>query len=105
MGTKPPKPATVTGSVTNTQISVTAGDGTTQITFTATVQLPSTGTAPYPAMIGMGGISLNSNTLRAQGVALINFNNNDIAQQVRLRLRWAMWGLELRGAHPQPCYS
>jgi len=67
--------------VTNTQITVTTGDGKTSITFTATVSLPTTGTAPYPALIGVGGISLNSKAIQNMGVALINFNNNDVAQQ------------------------
>ena len=75
LGDKPPKPAVVSGTVSSTQISVTAGDGTTSISFTATVQLPTTGTAPYPAMIGIGGISLNTATLRSQGLAIINFNS------------------------------
>ena len=71
MGTKPPKPAVVTGTVTNTQISVTAGDGTDSISFTASVTLPSTGTAPYPAVIGIGGISLDTRAIQALGIATI----------------------------------
>ena len=70
MGVKPPKPSVVTGTVSRTQIAVTAGDGTTSISFTATVQLPTTGTAPYPVMIGIGGISLNTNAIRNMGVAI-----------------------------------
>jgi hypothetical protein len=39
------------------------------------------GQAPYPALIGIGGVSLNSAPIRAMGIAMINFNNNDLAQQ------------------------
>jgi len=81
VGTKPPKPSVVTGTVTNTLISVTAGDGTKSISFTATVSLPTRGTAPFPALIGVGGISLNTRAIQNMGVAIINFNNNDIAVQ------------------------
>ena len=28
-----------------------------------------------------GGVSLNTNTLRSKGIAIVNFNNNEIAQQ------------------------
>jgi len=82
LGTKPPAPASVTGTVSRTQISVTAGDGNgNSISFTASVQMPTTGSAPYPAMIGIGGVSLNTQAILAKGIAIINFNNNDIAQQ------------------------
>ena len=79
--------------MTTTQIIVNAGDDTNSISFTASVQLPTTGTAPYPAMIGIGGISLNSVALRNQGIAIINFNNNDIAQQTN-----RAWGVVLSDA-------
>ena len=84
LGVKPPKPSVVTGSVTNTLISVTAGDGTTSISFTATVQLPTTGSAPYPALIGVGGSSLNNADLT--GVARITLNNNVCERQCQLVL-------------------
>ena len=80
LGMKPPKPAVVTGTVTNTLVTVTAGDGTTSITFTATIQLPRTGTKPFPALIGVGGSSLGANNIPA-GIAVITLNNNDLAQQ------------------------
>jgi len=81
LGTKPPKPSQVTGSVTNNGISVTVSDSGKSISFTASISLPTRGTAPYPALIGIGGISLNTKAIQAMGVAIINFNNNDIAQQ------------------------
>ena len=54
LGPKPTKPAVVAGSVTRTQIGVTAGNGTHNISFTALVQLPTSGQAPYPVLIGVG---------------------------------------------------
>jgi len=81
LGPKPLKPAVVQGTVTNTMISVTAGDGKTSISFSATISLPTTGKAPYPALIGIGGDSLNTRAIQGRGIALINFNNNDIAAQ------------------------
>jgi len=81
LGPKPGKPSVLTGTVTNTAITVTAGDGTNTITFTATIALPTVGTAPFPALIGIGGSSLNTRAIQAMGIALITFNNNDLAQQ------------------------
>ena len=81
LGMKPGKPQVLTGAVTQNAITVTAGDGTTSITFTAQYTLPSTGAAPYPSLIGVGGVSLNTTAISALGVAIIQFNNNDIALQ------------------------
>ena len=81
LGPKMPRPAQLTGSVTSTAITVRAGHGNASITFTSQVTLPTTGKAPYPAMIGLGSISLNVTRLLELGVAIIMFNNSDIAEQ------------------------
>jgi hypothetical protein len=81
LGAKPPKPAMVSGSVTTTSITVNAGDGTNSITFSASVALPPTGSAPYPAIIGYIGGSLNPTAVKNLGVAIINFNNDDLGAQ------------------------
>jgi hypothetical protein len=60
---------------------VTVTENGKTITFTASISLPTTGTSPYPAIIGVGGTSLNSAAIKNLGVALITFNNNDIAAQ------------------------
>jgi hypothetical protein len=52
------------------------------ISFDAQVILPTVGQAPYPAMIGIGRVSLNNQALLDQGIALINFPNNDLAEQL-----------------------
>jgi len=49
----------------------------------ATITYPTTGTAPFPALIAMGGISIPS----PAGVAIINFNNAQIAAQDSLASR------------------
>lgn len=78
-GIKPPKPASVTGSVTNSSISVTVQENGKSINFSATITLPSNGQAPYPAMIGVGGSNLSN--LTSKGIAVINFNNNEMGAQ------------------------
>jgi len=81
LGPKPPKPTMVSGSVTATSITVNAGDGTNSITFSASVSLPPTGTAPYPAIIGFIGGSLNATAVKNLGVAIINYSNDDLGVQ------------------------
>lgn len=79
------KPAPVAGSVASSRdgaaLTVTVTDAGRSISFVATVQLPTVGTPPYPALIGIGRSSLNNAELLQRGVALINFPNDDIAQQ------------------------
>src|SRR6516162_2567011 len=81
LGPKPPAPAMVSGAVSDTSVDVTASDGTTTVTFSAAVSLPPTGQPPYPAIIGFGGGSLNSAAIQNLGVAIINFNNDEIGAQ------------------------
>ena len=87
LGIKPPRPAVVSGSVepgsaNNGTIRITAGNGTFSVSFDATYLLPTNGASPpYPAMIGVGGVNLNTVALRAQGVAIITFPQDDVAQQ------------------------
>jgi hypothetical protein len=81
-GAKPNTPASATtGSRSGNTLAVTVNDVGRTLSFNASITYPSTGTAPYPAMIGIGGSSLNNSALSSQGVAVINFPNNDIAQQ------------------------
>jgi len=82
LGTKPPQPASVTGSFDGSSLTVNVSNGGKSISFTAAVTLPTTGTAPYPAMIGIGGISIGPATLNSLGVATIIFPNDTLAAQV-----------------------
>lgn len=87
LGELPPVKAAVTATYQENMISVyvTANDKTIQ--FDAQVFLPAHAVAPYPAMIGIGRVSLNNEALLQQGVAIINFPNNDIAEQINSHSR------------------
>jgi len=77
LGTYPPKPSSVTGSLSGNSISVQVQHDGKSISFSASVSFPSSGTAPFPAIIAVGGSSVPT----PAGVAVINFNNGDIAEQ------------------------
>jgi hypothetical protein len=73
-GTKPPKPTTVTGTITNTKITVNVSEGGKNASFSGNVSLPS-GTGPFPVVIcygSMGGADPTS--LKSWGVATITFD-------------------------------
>lgn len=80
-GTKPAKPATVGGSVTTEAVTVNVEHEGEAITFTASITLPTTGEAPYPAMIGVGASNLDNAYLASQGIAVIRFDNNEMGAQ------------------------
>jgi hypothetical protein len=80
LGVKP-GPAPVQARMEGENLVVTvAHDGRT-FSFPAKIQLPEGGKAPYPAIIGMGAVSLNNDELRRLGIALITFPNNLVAEQ------------------------
>jgi hypothetical protein len=79
-GPKPGTPTTVTGSVTSTSIKVHVEHMGKSIDFSVAVSnLPATG--PAPAIIGLGGGSLDQSVLKAEGVATINYSNNELASE------------------------
>ncbi len=66
-------------------ITVTVNDNGEQISFPCYIAYPSTGTAPYPAMIYYGYypyFTLDSSAFSSMGVSIIYFPNDTIAQQV-----------------------
>jgi len=80
-GFLPPKPPTVTGSISGTSLTVTAGGftNTSSISFTNTIKYP-TGTAPaagWPLLIALdgGSIPVPSN------IAVLSYNEGTIAAQ------------------------
>lgn len=78
-GDKPPRPDSVTGTVSNNRISVNASHGGSNTSFNVTVSLPSTGQPPYPAVIGYGGGFFGvpqemQSTLNALGIAVIEYD-------------------------------
>lgn len=81
-GYKPNTPnSATTATRTGNTLAVTVTDNGRTISFNASITYPTTGVAPYPAIIGVGGSSLNNSALASMGVAVINFPNNEIAQQ------------------------
>lgn len=78
-GAKPPKPDSVTGTVSNTSVAVNVSHGGQNTNFNVSIQLPTTGSAPYPALISLGGgiFGINgtySNIVREEGVAVITYD-------------------------------
>lgn len=71
-----------TDSMSGNTLIVTVTDSGRTISFSCSITYPSSGSAPYPAMIGVGGSFLNNSLLSSMGVAVINFPCDDIAQQV-----------------------
>jgi hypothetical protein len=72
-GQKPGRPASVTGTVSNTSITVNATDNGRSSSFSASVQLPS-GSGPFPAVVVLGGFGADTATIRAAGAAVINYD-------------------------------
>lgn len=87
LGEKPDAPTKVSGSLNKNTLTVTAEENGKAISFDLVITLPDTGTPPYPAMIGMGAVSLNKTELLNMGVALIDFPNNELAEQLNTQSR------------------
>lgn len=86
LGEKAPPPAKIGGSVSGSvssssyTVSVQTSGGSTS--FSGSISLPSTGSAPYPAVIVVGGFnSLNTDVLNSEGVATISYDAYDIASE------------------------
>lgn len=80
-GTKPGKPTTVTGSVSKTSIKVHVENGGKSVDFSVSVSLPSGASGPVPAIIGLGGGSLDKALLTAEGVASISYDQTALASE------------------------
>ncbi|MEO3742032.1 cellulose binding domain-containing protein [Plantactinospora sp. B5E13] len=72
-GDKPAKPATVSGTVSSSSITVNVSQNGRSASFSASVQLPS-GTGPFPAVIVYGGFGADTATIRSAGAAVINYD-------------------------------
>jgi hypothetical protein len=77
-GSKPPKPASVSGSVSDTSITVEVSDQGKSTSFSVSVELPGNGAGPYPAIVGLGGgflgFPLDTSLVEAEGVATITYD-------------------------------
>ncbi|MFF0725346.1 cellulose-binding protein [Streptomyces sp. NPDC004134] len=72
-GQKPPRPASVSGSVSRTGITVNVSDQGRGASFSASVDLPS-GTGPFPAVVVYGGFGADTAAIKAAGAAVVNFD-------------------------------
>lgn len=84
LGPKAPPPSaiggTVSGTVSNTAYTVQVDNPGGETSFSGTVTLPGNGSAPYPAVVVIGGFnSLNTDVLNSEGVATLSYDNNAIA--------------------------
>lgn len=75
-GFKPPKPDSVTGTITNDKITVNVTHNGKSTSFSAGIKLPSKGVAPYPALVGFGtfGLAVDSTVVDSEGVAIITYD-------------------------------
>jgi hypothetical protein len=62
------------------------------------IRYPATGRPPYPAMIGMGAVSLNNEELAQLGIALVTVPNNEIGEQTNASSRGKGKFYELYGS-------
>ncbi|GAA5194460.1 hypothetical protein GCM10023322_58920 [Rugosimonospora acidiphila] len=72
-GAKPAKPASVTGTVSRTSITVNVSDNGRSASFSASVSLPS-GNGPFPAVVVFAGLGADTATIQGAGVGIINYN-------------------------------
>lgn len=81
-GERPAPPGVVDGSVSNTSVSVHVEDMGASIDFSSSIQLPSTGSAPYPAVIYLGSFGgIPKDIFLNEGVAIISYNNGEIGTE------------------------
>lgn len=78
-GQKPPKPESVSGSVTSTQVTVDIQHDGLNETFSANITTPA-GQGPFPAVISFSG-SGPVQQIAAMGVAVINFQQGSVGNR------------------------
>jgi lysophospholipase L1-like esterase len=72
-GEKPVKPASVTGTVSSTNITVNVTHNGKSAGFSSRVELPS-GTGPFPAVVVLGGFGADTAAIKAAGAAVITYD-------------------------------
>ena len=86
-GEKPEPPDSVSGTVTTTMITVHVEDQGKKIDFSADIKLPSTGQAPYPAIINLydpifgKSMTIGESRVTNEGVAVIYYDYNKIGKE------------------------
>ncbi len=96
-GHKPDPAGKVSAETGPNSLTVTVSDQGNTIEFTADIQWPTSGTPPYPAMIGIGPPRLDTDQLLDMGVAIINFPNNELGAHAGLESRGKGLFFELYG--------
>lgn len=79
-GEKPEPPDSVTGTVTNSQITVNVQDQGRTASFSASVSLPS-GTGPFPSVVVYSGFGADTNTIRSSGAAVITYDPYSVGRE------------------------
>ncbi|MFH9488606.1 cellulose binding domain-containing protein [Streptomyces halstedii] len=79
-GKKPAKPASVTGTVSASTLTVNVTDQGKSASFSAKVELPS-GTGPFPAVVVIGGLGADTATIKASGAAVINLDPYTVGRE------------------------
>jgi len=77
LGVLPGRPDKVVSSFADDTLTINVTVGENTISIVAPITFPATGKGPFPTIVGMGGVSIPV----PDGVAVLNFNNNAIAQQ------------------------
>ncbi|UTF60173.1 dockerin-like protein [Gilvimarinus sp. DA14] len=80
-GEKPAPQGGVSAQVNARSITINVTKGTKRIAYTAEITLPSAGKPPYPAIIAVGRSFLDNQALLQQGIAIINFPNDELGEQ------------------------
>lgn len=79
-GENPPPPESVSGTVSNTSVTVNVGNQGQNVTFNATITLPAGAAGPVPAIIAYAGTSFQEAIL-AEGVAVISYSVDPVGGQ------------------------
>jgi len=82
LGPKPARPSILTGTFASDVLSITTGEEGKTIDFTVSITRPAAAAAgPIPALIAIGGSSLDATVFAERGIATINFNNGEMGAQ------------------------
>lgn len=79
-GEKPGRPASVTGTVSTSRITVNVSHNGRSTSFSADVSLPS-GTGPHPAVVVYGGFGADTAAIRNAGAAVISFDPYTVGKE------------------------
>nr|MDT0662841.1 cellulose binding domain-containing protein [Micromonospora sp. DSM 115978] len=79
-GDKPAKPASVTGTVSSSNITVNVSHNGRSASFSASVSLPG-GSGPFPAVIVYGGFGADTATIRSAGAAVISYDPFSVGRE------------------------